>query len=133
MNNTLVSIEGDINLGILTDGDSRTCITMPPTSAQVVIGKFGIITSHTEGPLESFKVQIVTNGTNTTSCTDLNLANYLKTGPCPWYQRCELTRECMKAGFCNYNCPCYDGQCELHLIDSKMKLQANWQLCDILV
>ena len=133
MNNDLVSNDNQMGLGILTDGDSTTCITMSPTLTQVKIHKFKVINSNTLVGTTSFNVQIVTNGTNAASCMDLNLANYHKAGPCPRYHRCVLTRECMVAGFCNYDCPCYDGHCELHLLDSKMKMQTTWQLCDILV
>ncbi len=129
-NVNLLTIDNDMDLGKLTDGKPTTCVTTSPTFKQVQIAKI----TGTGSPMPTkYQVQIVTNGTNDYACTDLGLVNYRSPGSiCHRFHPCVLITECMAQGFCNYECPCINGFCELYLLD-KMKIKTAWQLCDILV
>ena len=85
------------------------------------------------GNPDYFMVQIVTNNTNVASCTDNSLVYSQQSSSCEILTPCVLKKECMAAGFCDYECPCGDHFCALYLVDHTGLLQNEWQLCDILV
>ena len=134
--NTLQTDDSTLDMNTLTDGNSTTCITMSPTSLSGTGQILANFTINTSGNPDTFMVQIVTNNTNAASCTDQSLLyaqQSEQSDTCDLLMSCTLKKECMAAGFCDYECLCAGNYCGLYLVDRYGSLQSEWQLCDILV
>ena len=125
---------GDDNvfdMDTLTDGNPDTCITMSPTqSGGAILGNFTVDAS------KKISLQIITENTNASSCSDLNLVYALKPSECEnggIINPCILRKDCLRKGFCDYRCGCVERVCHVYLVDIRRQLNSEWQLCDILV